>query len=332
MKTKNLLLKALFVFSPWALGNNLSTPVMLVEKSEDFFTSSTLNDLPNVFKLQRTYHSRSLHRGLLGYGWCLSFEKVLIKQPDGRIDLFSCSSDRPVRFQFHHQSQKHSIYKSGKYPTHTLILMHNQMIVTDGQSNQWYFDSGGHLRRWLLPQNQRFYLTRSRDGTPEQLAGPFGKVRLVINQETGLLEKIDWNQRRITYSFKEFLLTSVKTPSTFWSYQYDFSRNLTRIEKNGQHIKSISYNTSNDEVQQLIESSYILKLNPAGQIITMEHPKKGKVTFNYDNAGSIIRVYWKQQVWTLSEIQGMPKRDPRQIQIVEYLLVASRAIQSLKSL
>lgn len=332
MKTKNLLLKVLFVFSPWALGNNLSTPVMLVEKSADFFTNSPSKDLPNIFKLQRTYHSRSLHRGLLGYGWCLTFEKVLIKQTDGAIDFYSCTSDRPIRFQFHHQKQNSYIYKSGKNPAHTLVQTRNQLIVTDHQQNRWYFDSGGHLRRWLLRQHQKFHLIRGQDGTLEELRGAFGKVRLQVNPEKNLLERIHWNQKTITYSFKNFLLTTVKTPSTLWTYKYDISRNLSRIEKNGSHIKSISYNIGKDQVQQLIDSSYVLKLNPAGQIISMEHPSKGKVSFIYNENGAIVRFSWKQKNWTLNEVQELSKMDPHQNQIVEYLFVASRAIQSLKSL
>lgn len=82
----------------------------------------------------------------------------------------------------------------------------------------------------------------------------------------------------------------------------------------------------------MIESSYILTLNPAGQIVSMNHPQKGKVTFSYNEHGGIAQLHWKQQTLTLEQLQGMQKLNPQQNQIVEYLLVASRAIKSLKSL
>lgn len=268
----------------------------------------------------------------MGYGWCLQFEKVLIKQTDGSIDLFSCSSDRPVRFRFSYQNRNDYIYKSGKNPAYTLVQHGQQMIVTDPEHNRWVFDSGGLLRRWLLRHHQKFHLLRSRDGTPETLVGPFGKVRLRINRDNGLLERMQWNQKTISFAFQNLLLTSVKTPTTLWNYEYDLSRNLTRITKNGITLKTIAYNISNDQVQQLIEASYILKLNSAGQIISMDHPEKGKVTFHYNKDGSIARLYWKQKSFTLSELNGSLKGDPKQTQIVEYLFVASRAIKSLKSL
>ncbi len=49
-------------------------------------------------QLQRTYHSRSLHRGLFGYGWCSNLESKLVITAESKINYVHCGSGEKVSF------------------------------------------------------------------------------------------------------------------------------------------------------------------------------------------------------------------------------------------
>lgn len=51
-----------------------------------------------LFKVQRTYNSRSIHDGMFGYGWCSSFETKLEVQNKGQIMITECGGGRETMY------------------------------------------------------------------------------------------------------------------------------------------------------------------------------------------------------------------------------------------
>src|SRR5687768_8115339 len=56
-------------------------------------------DFPGyTFRIVRSYNSRSLHRGLFGFGWCSDFEDRLYRTPEGTLIFVKCGDGSTSRF------------------------------------------------------------------------------------------------------------------------------------------------------------------------------------------------------------------------------------------
>jgi YD repeat-containing protein len=65
-----------------------------VESWVDFHLSGTGYDL----EIKRTYNSRSLYNGRLGFGWCSNFETSLLVNPEGNIKISECGAGKETLY------------------------------------------------------------------------------------------------------------------------------------------------------------------------------------------------------------------------------------------
>ncbi len=93
-------MKKLFFFL--ALGVFTSLAPAFVDTKNAGYTKSYLDislsssNLPLL--IQRTYNSRSLYKGMFGYGWCSNLETRLEVRPDGSILVVECGGGKEVLF------------------------------------------------------------------------------------------------------------------------------------------------------------------------------------------------------------------------------------------
>jgi YD repeat-containing protein len=86
-------------------------------KNANFSTSWTDIIVPgsiSELKVERTYNSRSLFKGIFGFGWCSDFETKLVTSPDGTIKVFECGAGLETTYtgkDHEHQNFENNINK-----------------------------------------------------------------------------------------------------------------------------------------------------------------------------------------------------------------------------
>src|SRR5690606_705658 len=91
---KKIFIATILVFSSRAMGDVLMYNAAYTKTWEDSLTSKKGHKLV----LERNYHSRSLHHGILGVGWCFEFEKSLKFMSPRKIELHDCFSRTKIVF------------------------------------------------------------------------------------------------------------------------------------------------------------------------------------------------------------------------------------------
>lgn len=296
---------------------SFSKDLILFETATDELKTSA----PNTFQLQRTYQSRSLHRGLLGYSWCLPFDKSLAFQPGGEIWYTSCEFDQPVRFTKLITTNHKTIYKSISSSNFSLQLSSKGYTLKTSQNETWYYNRKGQLIKWRDPgSNQMVHIVRNSQGHLRWLLLVGGeKIRVITNSSGTRIFRLISKQQKIIYKYsKDHELISVKTSSEAWTYSYDEAFNLREIHKNSLLIQRMTYDLKKDRIQSLEINQFSISFNNHGQIKSILHPRWGQAQFIYKKENGKFR-----------EIRTNNGEDLNPEGLLQFLNVASRSQRSL---
>lgn len=186
-------------------------------RDASFIRTETDFEKPSV---RRTYHSRSLWRGLFGFGWCAEFEKSLEFISDREANLSSCDQQKKVKFK----------------------KIKNLFQV---EYTQLFFNSDGVLVR---SGEDRYH--NDLQGRPIRIESHRRLLFIDYDLETGFITRIKSNKNEfLEYRFASDNLISVKKLSSREiNYKYDDVHNLIEIQ-DGEIRSKILYQKNKDEVK-----------------------------------------------------------------------------------
>jgi hypothetical protein len=294
MKTTLLLLTLVgSLSSPW-IAHSLSTPAW-IETTSDIFQFRTTHQStgPNTILVQRTYHSQSLHRGLLGAGWCLEFDKVITHETDGSLHYNTCEFDRPIQFWFDADQLDRRIYRSTHNHLYTLEQKDHVYILKEkfGTGAVWMFNQQGQLTHWRQSGQSERRLNRNQAGFLQTLIlGPTQAITIEQNRRTGFIDAFKLNGQTIFYSYQGHQLTTVRSPEQIWHYRYDETDNLIFIKKGNAPAQQIVYNIETDSVIEVQTDMHRLKLDSFGRIDSIESAIGGLLRLEYNDDGVVIAI------------------------------------------
>lgn len=235
---------------------------------------------PALFRLRRTYHSRSLHRGLFGFGWCSDFEKSLDLKRSDQILLRDCRLKAPIRFK----KKNETLYES---PEKELLEIKNGLFIrtTPSQVQQKYNRLGQLISLSGSPA-EHMDLTYAPDGFLKHI---------LINQRTRLEVRPDPLRRhiqsitssegqRILYRYDGLNLVQVQNAWDHrYSYAYDDLHNLTEISYPDRTREVLTYDPEKDWIVQvrgrdrcLLTLRYTLRATGQSYTSTAEKRCEGK--------------------------------------------------------
>lgn len=322
MKTKALSLLLLgFLSSPWKAQSLTNTA--WVETAVDKISGP--NVLPNEFQLQRTYHSQSLFRGLLGFGWCLEFDKVLKPQPNGDLLYESCEFDSRLRFRLSHQKNETLIYISSHPNEFRVTQKDNLYTLTEiTKGHRWVFNTQGQLVEWQRSTEPRRQLVRNRLGRLQSL---IWKKNLIIQIEqdpsTGFITRFTSGRRSIQMTYQDDLLTQVQDSFMQSIYRYDSLANLT-LSMNSQGLeKKIQYDELTDQVIGVEVARHQIRINHLGLVEAVRSPQGSWLELRYSSNGLLQQIQIEKTQFNIQAFQQLPVDHPTRTAIESSLRVAS---------
>ncbi len=212
------------------------------------WTDFTVENKNLKYSFQRTYRSRSIHQGLFGFGWCTDFEKNLEIISSQEIILNDCQEERALLFR-----------KVGKDYISTL----NSKDKIISAADQFQRQKG--LMKQIFNSEGRLMELKYYKWPLEIFYGASGKIsHIKINKDQMIYLKFTpWNGDLLTvtapgkaafvYKFKDknlITISSISGPNI--QYEYNWARNLIRIQEENKAAETMSYDNSKD---WLIETS-----------------------------------------------------------------------------
>jgi YD repeat-containing protein len=188
--------------------------------------------------LRRTYHSRSIHEGIFGFGWCTELETGLRTLPDGSWRLRDCDRGEAIHFS--------------PSPTAPPLVLRNGLLeyrLQDGSLKS--FSRDGKLIRILKPGGELITLGYSKDGRIERAVSSKGEsLKFTFETSSGKVARVDSSRgRHSAYAYENGNLTlAVNESGGRIHYSYDSLRNLGRVEYPDGSIEAITYDQAHDRV------------------------------------------------------------------------------------
>jgi YD repeat-containing protein len=180
----------------------------------------TLNEFSHPL-LERTYGSRSLWRGAMGFGWCSGFEKRIELLKPSKARLIQCESESEIPVQ-----------KQGAG------------WVYQGKNGAETFDAGGRLIRL---ENPKATLTYSHNGLLESIHTSKEVLTFLYNPERQIREISSSKGQAVRYQYQNDDLVAIRAPRKKMTFQYDAFHNLIGVSS-PQGSEMISYRLETDEI------------------------------------------------------------------------------------
>ncbi len=245
MKAINLTLKLIFL----GLTSTALADVNLQQASYyKTWTDFTVESKNIRYSFQRTYRSRSIHQGILGFGWCTDFDKKLDLRKTGEIILIDCQEERSLLFK-----KTTKDYVSNTNFKDKIVFQNGHFQRQKGLIKQ-IFDAEGRLieLRYFKWPLEIFY------GSNQQI----NKIKINNDQIIDLkftpkdgdsLTVMAPGKAALVYHLKDKDLISVSGGSGIkTNYNYNSFHNLIRIGQGSKTIERMTYENSKD---WLIETS-----------------------------------------------------------------------------
>jgi hypothetical protein len=193
---------------------------------KDAAYTKTLNDF-GTLGLQKIYSSRSLHRGIFGFGWCSSWEVKLqilsrgraLRQHCGRTDLVQILKRKD--FWHLHFSGEHEI-----------------------------FNRQGQLIEKPIKNLKLLY---SHTGRISEIQTAGRRYRIEWDEAELQIRAIASGKWKITYEYSQGNLLKIQSPEDIMNFRYDTHSNLTDFRSH-RGFEKMTYHLSRDEIQSF-ESS-----------------------------------------------------------------------------
>lgn len=203
--------------------------------------------------LPRIYNSRSLHRGLFGFGWCTPFEDAIETANADSIRLRDCESGQLITFklqrnQLRSPSSAQKVFRSG-----------DETVVSDGVNYTHQsknrgtktFDKNGRLLKISDERGKTARIIYDKNGfIKEILSGRMDSFEVKVDPRTGrAVEVIDPRGARTRLTFLNGTLISAATLRNVKFYTYDEVTNLIEV-KDQEKTTSVKY-TPLDQVARV---------------------------------------------------------------------------------
>ncbi|MCB0406911.1 MAG: hypothetical protein KDD34_01835 [Bdellovibrionales bacterium] len=331
MKTLNLkpIIFALIIslpFTAYAQTKRLG----FYQKITDAFSLSA----PKEISLQRVYHSRSLYNGLLGYGWCLDFDKSLEFSQHHTIIFKSCQVDQAIHFKLETAQGNTFIYKNTSFPEYQ-IHQKDQYFYLFYKNQNWIFNQKGQLiygniesKHWSFEYNDKNLLVAII------LQNKY-RIRIHQNLNTHLIENMAWKNFSIHLKYQDYTLIEVASPLLKWSYQYDSSQNLIQMTSSKGNFQKIGYDLKLDQISYLELNGYQLHFDSEGHLLSIKDPKHQTIQFEYNSQGKLLTLRsWKNNKISVTQWDKYILASPpnEKWKWTQYLTAAQQAEEFLKKL
>lgn len=246
---KNKTLTGLLLSSPLlAPAEVLLLNGAYLHKAEDL----PLGNPSSQIRLRRQYHSRSLHRGLLGFGWCSELEKEL-QITNQEIIFKDCLLSHQVSFKKLDQKVFVSFDRHAR-----LVRQTDRYIYFSKQGEVIHFNLDGRLieiqrnhHKVELEYNQQNLLHKLRfTATKKQAEIVTVDIDPLSKRVRKLLLPAD---QEISFLYHQDDLVEVKlNHQAIEDYAYDDFHNLTRAKTRSKE-ELMTYEQSQDLVTQLLD-------------------------------------------------------------------------------
>lgn len=267
-------------------------------------------------RIQRTYNSRTLFNGMLGFGWCSDFETKIDITPDNTIKLTECGGGLEIVYSKNAKDSgavKKSIeqilaaYKTQKKASATELKALKKKLVADSalrNSLAQNLKVGGKTDKGVtykangkefenIVYDGKDYTRTLADGTKQvfnkngHLVGLYDKNRnyLKINRKGETIKSVvDNNGRQLNFKFKKGKLVEIVGPNKTKA-QYKFNgENLVAVT----NMYGNTYTYEYDNLHNLTKINYpdntskILTYNQDKDWVTsFTNRKKCKETYDY---------------------------------------------------
>lgn len=221
----SLLISLLFPAAPVVAGTHLLEAAYIEQWSDWKVTKGK-----DQIEIHRIYSSRSIHRGLFGFGWCSSIEKTISVDAD-IPDLQSCN---PITDLAPIEWRKTEDFYEAQYK--------DRIEIYDRRSGKLQSIVAGQLKVKLKYDSR---------GRPTQLCDHAQCFDVHYMPQTDFISKISANGLRpniYNYQNDDLIFASTSTNQTF--YTYDHFHNLTEVKENESRLR-LRYNDADDQITSL---------------------------------------------------------------------------------
>jgi hypothetical protein len=202
-------------------------------------TWTDLESPTSSLHVRRTYHSRSIHEGIFGFGWCTELETRLQTLPDGSWRLRDCELGEAIHF--------------APSPTGPPLVLRNGVLEYRPQDGSLKsFSRDGKLIRILKPGGELITLGYSKDGRLEKAVSSQGEsLKFTFDAISGKVARIDSSRgRHSSYAYQNGNLSlAVHEAGGRVSHSYDPLRNLTRVDYPDGSFEAIAHDPVHDRVR-----------------------------------------------------------------------------------
>ena len=330
MKTILGMVLVFLTYSAWSLVDTKSG------NYKKTFVDFDLQGSSFPLTLERTYNSRSLHRGLFGMGWCSNVETKLSVLPDNSIKIVECGGGQEIIFLPSKGTQNLDVQvskiiqsvqqKNNSLDKKYLSQLKNQLMKSSVLRNEFLMAYNVQGK----PDDQKIYFAEKRSNDflkyskkgwfrrvlPNGVQQFFGKKGQLIqvSDRSGNYAKIVWQKDQIQYMTDNTgrkivfekdnagRISRIKgVGKTLASYRIE-GNNLIRVTN-----KDGRYDFSYDELHNLTEITYPkrdkkrMKENltynkKRDWVMSFINQKKCKETYRYKTNSKNSNHYWTDVV------------------------------------
>ena len=201
------------------------------------------------FQLERLYHSRSLHNGIFGFGWCSPLETALVQHSSNSISIKRCHQ-APQLFHLISKVRGQKVYRR-KNTNETISFFKNHYHFRS-MREKMHFNIFGQLtliKNKGQPATQLKYQGKQLIGVILQNKR---QLDFKFRKNTSQLKKILNNGKAlVTYTYEKQLSKVQNAWNHTYRYIYNNIRNLEKIQYPDGTKKEISYDNDRDIVSSL---------------------------------------------------------------------------------
>ena len=231
------------IFAQTSLAN-----INLLDASFTHSTPDSFGMAADPKAIARTYHSRSLHLGLFGFGWCTEYERWVQRVGPEEVILRSCEQSSPLKFRLAKKGARKGLFfyaKNGK----RIALIQGEYRFQDSPRGLYTFNRKGHF---ISRRSEKSSLVLDRDSKGRLVGLREGSVRIEFHYATNSRKVIRVSNEKgddIRYTYKGHDLVEAHS-SLGWkkNYGYDRFHNLTWIRRDGRTTNRMTYNADLDRV------------------------------------------------------------------------------------
>lgn len=213
-------------------------------------------DRLSTLRLERVYHSRSLQKGLFGFGWCTDLDSRIELTSEGELYLWDCHRAGPARFLPNSRPTGRGIAEAGlaftseELPDDRILYTRN-VFERKNSGRQQTFDGQGRLSEFIDESGGKWSLRRDADGKILSLQGARESLLVEMDPLGEFIRRLEGpSKSRLEYLYDGDRLREVTSPLPK-KFEYDPGGNLTRILEDGRPSVKIRYDVDADRVVSL---------------------------------------------------------------------------------